>query len=92
MLKTMEKQPKFILQGEFAVIYLASSFCKIDVKLDIVSFLHKTREGVRHPPTDGWLEQIHFVFAYCSVCDGWGGGGVTSSNFVCHMCSKYHKF
>jgi hypothetical protein len=38
------------------LFYLASSFCKIDIKLDIVSFLHRTREGVRHPPTDGWLE------------------------------------
>jgi hypothetical protein len=35
----MEKKPKFILQAVFAAIFVASSVCKIDVKLHIISFL-----------------------------------------------------
>ncbi len=56
MLKTMVKKPKLFYRENLLLFYLASSFCKIDVKLDIVCFLHRTREGVRYPLPDGWLE------------------------------------
>ncbi len=37
----MEKKHKFILQGKFAVILFGMLFCKIDLKLDIISFLER---------------------------------------------------